>query len=110
MPFARNKKIKLKFYGLLFFLSGLGLTLLLLPADFFDQGQSICISVLLLDKECYGCGMTRAVQHLIHFDFNAAWQYNKLSFVVLPLFIGMFIWELKRLFISMKATEQEKEI
>jgi hypothetical protein len=44
-----------------------------------------CISVLLLDKQCYACGMTRAVQHLIHFDFNAAANFNKLVFIVVQL-------------------------
>jgi hypothetical protein len=64
--------------------------LLVLDANFFDKGQSICLSVLLLDKSCFGCGMTRAVQHLIHFDFNKAYYFNKLSFIVLPLLI--FVW------------------
>ena len=64
--------------------------LLLLGSNFFDKGQSICLSVLLLDKSCFGCGMTRAVQHLIHLDFNKAYYFNKLSFIVLPLLI--FLW------------------
>jgi len=65
--------------------------LLILPADFFDQGQSICISVLVFKKECYACGMTRAIQHLIHFDFALAYQFNKLSIIVLPLLIFSYI-------------------
>lgn len=63
--------------------------LLYLPADHFDEGQSMCVSVLLFDMECYACGMTRGIQHLLHFDFKEAWAFNKLSFVVLPL--GMFM-------------------
>jgi hypothetical protein len=66
------------------------LILVLLPAGFFDEGQSVCLSVLLLDIECYGCGMTRAVMHLMHFDFQAAWSFNKLSFIVFPLLV--FLW------------------
>jgi hypothetical protein len=65
--------------------------LFLLPIDFFDSGQSVCLSVLLLDIECYGCGMTRALMHLIHFDFATAWSYNKLSFVVLPAFFWLWL-------------------
>lgn len=61
------------------------LVLLLLPANYFDEGQSICLSVLLFEQECMGCGMTRACMHLIHGDFHIAAQFNKLSFVVLPL-------------------------
>lgn len=63
--------------------------LLYLPADHFDEGESKCLSVMLLDKECYGCGMTRGVQHLLHADFDGAWHFNKLSFIVLPLAVYM---------------------
>jgi hypothetical protein len=47
----------------------LPIVLWVLPASFFDKGQSLCLSVLLLDKTCYGCGITRAVQHCMHGDF-----------------------------------------
>jgi hypothetical protein len=56
-----------------------------LPKNYFDQGQSLCISVLLFDTRCWGCGLTRGIMHLIHFDFETAATYNKLSFIVLPL-------------------------
>lgn len=75
-----------------------GVTLLVLPAGYFDEGQAKCVSVLLFDMECYGCGMTRAIQHLLHFDFEAAYGFNKLSFIVLPLALGMIVWELQRLY------------
>ena len=66
------------------------LVLLILPADFFDNGQSICPSKLLLEKECPGCGITRGLQHLGHFDFQIAWKYNKLSFVIFP--VATYYW------------------
>ena len=59
--------------------------LLVLPANYFDNGKSICLSMLLLDKECYACGMTRAIMHLIHLDFADAVYFNPISIVVLPL-------------------------
>lgn len=61
------------------------IVLIALPANFFDTGDSICISVLLLDTECYACGLTRAVQHLIHLDFATAFAFNKLVVIVFPL-------------------------
>ena len=77
----------------------LPLVLLVLPKDFFDNGESICLSKVLLDIECYACGMTRACMHLIHFDFEEAYAYNMLSFIVLPLlgviWIQWFIKEYK---------------
>ncbi|MAJ07174.1 MAG: hypothetical protein CL827_10010 [Crocinitomicaceae bacterium] len=48
------------------------LVLFILPSNFFDEGESVCLSVTLFNMECYGCGMTRAVMHFIHFDFIKA--------------------------------------
>jgi len=68
------------------------LILFFLPSDYFDQGQSVCLSVVFFDLECYGCGMTRALMHLIHFEFNKAYEYNKLVILVFPL---LLLWWLK---------------
>ena len=37
--------------------------------------------------QCWGCGLTRGMMHLIHLDFVGAYNYNKLSFLILPLLI-----------------------
>jgi hypothetical protein len=66
------------------------IVLFLLPANFFDKGESVCLSKTIFNLECYACGLTRACMHLIHFDFEGAFVYNLLSFVVMPL-LG-FIW------------------
>lgn len=66
-------------------LIALPVTLLILPATWFDSGPSYCISRVAFDLECYACGMTRAMMHLIHFDFSGAAEYNKLVFVVAPV-------------------------
>ncbi len=70
--------------------------LLVLPADFFDQGQSICLSILLFKQECYACGLTRALMHLIHFEFAEAYYYNILAFIVFPLLAyqwALWFWD-----------------
>jgi Protein of unknown function (DUF2752) len=72
--------------------------LLILPSNFFDKGESLCLSKNLLDTECYACGMTKAVMHFIHFEFQKAWEFNKLSFIVVPMLIPLWIkafYELK---------------
>ena len=74
---------------LLVMLLMLPVLLMLLPVDFFDRGRSICIYTNITGKNCYGCGMTRALMHILHFDFTAAWAYNKLAFAVFPL-IALF--------------------
>jgi hypothetical protein len=75
----------------------LPLVLIILPADFFDSGQSVCVSVLLFDQECYGCGMTRGIQHLLHLDFLTAYEFNKLSLIVLPLLVYLWFNELRKI-------------
>ncbi|MGC6470761.1 MAG: DUF2752 domain-containing protein [Flavobacteriales bacterium] len=90
-----KKKIQfIYFIGLCVF----PIVLLILPADFFDEGQSICLSVVLFEQNCYACGMTRAIQHLIHFDFQEAYTFNKLSFIVLPLLIFSYLKTIKKAF------------
>jgi hypothetical protein len=62
----------------------------LLPIDFFDHGKPMCLSRIMFDMECYGCGLTRACKHLMHLDFESAFYYNMGSFIVLPL-VGL-LW------------------
>ncbi|MEI6409052.1 MAG: DUF2752 domain-containing protein [Bacteroidota bacterium] len=67
--------------------------LLILPADFFDKGQSLCLSVLLFKQECYACGLTRSIMHLIHFEFEDALYFNMLGLLVFPLLAYQwFLW------------------
>lgn len=74
----------LKIVGLL----AIPITLWVLPSDFFDTGQSISLFAWFgVEDLMYSTGMTRAIMHLMHFDFTRAMEYNKLSFIVLPLLI-----------------------
>ena len=59
--------------------------LLILPSTYFDNGQTVCISIWLFNTECWGCGITRATMHLLHLEYKDAIFFNILSFVVLPL-------------------------
>lgn len=105
-----NINKKKKGYFVVGVLAAVGLTLLMLPASYFDEGQSMCLSVILLDKQCYACGMTRAVQHIIHFDFAAAAEYNKLAFMVVPLGIYMVASEIYKRFFKNDDTLDKKDI
>ncbi len=89
------KKIIYKIYLLVLIL--VPIILIILPSTFFDSGDSLCLSIVIFDRECFGCGMTRAIQHLIHLDFSAAYQFNKLSLLVVPLLIITYIKEIKRI-------------
>lgn len=59
--------------------------LFLMPSNYFDHGESSCLSVRLAGIECYACGMTRGVMHFLHFEFAKAWKFNKLTFIVVPM-------------------------
>lgn len=91
----RFKQIIYKFR--LLYLFGLLVTpivLVSLPATYFDYGQTKCLSVIFFHQECYGCGMTRAIQHLIHFDIERALQLNKIAFIVLAVLIYLWVSEI----------------
>jgi hypothetical protein len=98
-PFLFSSPMKFRYYYTIAKLAVIIFTpvvLLFMPADFFDGGESICLSKVIFDVECYACGMTRACQHLIHFDFEEAYAYNMLSFVALPLLGVVWIkWGIK---------------
>ena len=65
--------------------------LILLPSDYFDKGESICLSKMLAGMECYACGLTKATMHFVHFDFQKAWEFNKLSFIVVPMLFPLWL-------------------
>lgn len=45
-----------------------------------------CPMNTLFNLDCGFCGLTRLCISLIHFDFIAAYEYNKVVFLLLPLF------------------------
>jgi uncharacterized protein DUF2752 len=98
--FFMSLRFKLYYrFSVMVFLAITPVILLLLPATFFDHGQSLCISQLLFHRACPACGMTRGCMHLIHLDFENAFAYNMMSFIVLPLmgvvWVQWFIKEYK---------------
>lgn len=46
--------------------------------------------MVLLGQECYACGMTRSIMHLIHFEWEESIYYHPLGFVVFLLVA--FLW------------------
>lgn len=65
--------------------------LLALPVDFFDHGEAVCLSKRLADLECPACGLTRGVMHFVHLDFAKAWEFNKLTFLIVPMLFPLWI-------------------
>ena len=68
-----------------------------IPLDYvLHKGPTLCLFKNLFGEECYGCGMTRAVFCMLHFDLSAAWHYNHFSVVVVPLLLYLLIKEIVR--------------
>jgi len=65
--------------------------LFILPKEQFDHGQTICLYTLITGENCIGCGMTRACMRLIHFDILGALNFNKLSVVVFPILVFLYL-------------------
>lgn len=93
------KNFKFRYYFTIVKLAVITITpivLLILPANFFDDGESICLSQVLFKIECYACGLTRACMHLIHFEFEEAYAYHMLSFIIFPLVALVWLkWGIK---------------
>ena len=83
------------------------IVILLLPENYFDNGESVCLSKLLFKQECYACGLTKACKHLLSLNFEKAFEYNILSFAALPLvaflWMSWFLQERKNLKTLIKA-------
>jgi hypothetical protein len=81
------------------------LTLLILPKDFFDNKPSVCPSILIFNKPCSACGLSRATLHFIHLDFKKAIEYNELVLIVAPIMLVIYLVEI---FFTMLKTKQDK--
>lgn len=69
------------------------IVLWILPSDFFNDGAIICLSRLIFNIECWGCGLTRAVMHFHHFAFEEAFFYNYAVVLVYPALVWLwFLW------------------
>ena len=91
-----NPASKYKWFNLLWIIAMFlfPIVLWLLPANLFDNtGFELCPSKALLNYDCPGCGMTRAIMHLHHFEWAEAFYYNYGIVVIYPaLIILWFYW------------------
>jgi hypothetical protein len=56
-----------------------------------------CIWKKIFDHECLGCGLSRAFIELVKLNFEKAYSYNKLIFIVFPFSMFLFILDFKKL-------------
>ena len=78
-------------YLWLFLLIVFPIVLWILPGDFFDDGTLIlCPSRAFFGVNCSGCGLTRAIMHMHHFQFEEALDFNVSSVLYYPFLV--FLW------------------
>ena len=65
--------------------------IILLTALYSSLLENLCIYKLILGKECWNCGMTRAFLAMIHFDLNTALSYNNKVVIVFPMAIVIYL-------------------
>lgn len=82
--------------------------LLVLPVNYFDNGTTLCPSKRFFDIECPGCGMTRAIMHLIHFDLESALYYNSLSLIVAPVLAAWWCWQIWKMATGWKRSASQE--
>lgn len=106
---TRSPKAQLYFtVSKLAFMIVVPVVLLILPADFFDHGRSICVSQVFFGVECFACGLTRGIMHLIHLEAEEAFVFNMMSFIVLPvIMMAWIVWFRKewKLFKRLKSLQ-----
>ena len=72
-------------------ISVLGIIFMLIPKAYLGETYPICLFRIFLNKHCLGCGTTRAVWSVLHFQFIEAYEYNKMIIITFPLLVGCFI-------------------
>lgn len=86
--FSRSNKILtiMKTTGILIF----PVVFYFIPSEIIESQKTICIFKNILNNECIGCGITRAVYWTLHFEFEKAYKLNKFIVIIFPLLA--FIW------------------
>lgn len=66
------------------------------PPAAWTAAPSVCIFRNVLEAECFGCGMTRALASAMHGDLREALDYNSGISVLLPALIASVFLGLRR--------------
>ena len=68
----------------------------------YDSERNTCVILNKLHIYCVGCGGTRAVISLLHFDLVGALRYN----VTAPLAVAVYLYYNVRAFIAIKKDDK----
>ena len=80
----------------IFLFSIVGVLFYFAPKEYLGETYPLCLYRIVFNKKCIGCGTTRAIWSILHLDFRAAYDYNKLIIIVFPLLlVCLFYWIFK---------------
>jgi hypothetical protein len=63
-----------------------------IPTKYLGDTYPICLYRIVLHKNCWGCGTTRAIWSILHFNFNQAFEYNPRIVIIFPLLAGCVVY------------------
>jgi hypothetical protein len=81
----KNKLNKITRKRYLFIVWVSPLLLSVFPLRFILNNKTICIWKNLFDIDCIGCGITRSILLVFHFEFSKAYECNSFVFIVFPV-------------------------
>jgi hypothetical protein len=61
------------------------------PTAWIESGPPLCVSRLLFDVECWGCGTTRALSSLLHGELGRALSFHRASPLVALLLLAAIV-------------------
>jgi hypothetical protein len=68
-----------------------------IPKKYLGDTYPICLYRIIFKKKCLGCGTTRAIWSVLHFNIIDALVYNKLIIIIFPLLVGCTVfWIFKK--------------
>ena len=82
------------------FLLALPVLLIIVPTSWVESLPSVCLFKAVFGVECLGCGITRALSHLFHGNFDTALQYNPRVIVAFPLLCYLYCRYLVKVIVS----------
>jgi len=95
LPLEKNKTADVILSKILFIII-LGTLFFFIPKKYLGDTFPLCLYRIVFGKKCIGCGTTRAVWSVLHFQFYEAYAYNKMIILTFPLIIGSIIkWIIK---------------
>ncbi|MCM8776721.1 MAG: DUF2752 domain-containing protein [Candidatus Omnitrophica bacterium] len=82
---------KLLFFKVISLYILLPVTLFFIPLSSLQNLPSLCLYKAIFGIECPGCGITRALLSLLHFNLYDTLNYNRLVVIVFPVLVYIFL-------------------